>query len=469
MKLFKKIGIFILAISLGSCESFLQVEDVGRTSIPVFFKDMDGMRAALPGAYSKVYDFYDGHFFLYPDATGDLFNMSPSGESAKMNPQFNFNSTPQEEIGAVGYIWRDGYEAMANVNNIIEYHPILLADFPADQLELDRIKAEALFLRALLHFDLVRVYAQPYNFTPDAQHLGIPVLQYTPGPDENVNRSTVFEVYEQIESDLKEAEALFVNLPTSDIYHASGLAVKALMARVYLYMEDWSSAKEYADKVIDNTELAQGEDYLDMYRTVTLGEESIFRLNGNLKGSSIADYYTPAGPVGYGSQKLMELYKDSTDLRYELFDLTGGTNATLKYYIPNLSEEDRQIDLFVLRASEMHLIKAEAAAQLDLLSEAETHLKIIQARAYQLPASDIQLDYSSKSDLLDLIMDERAKELSFEGHRLFDLTRTKRDLERDQAVNSSVTKLQYPNPLFILPIPETEINANGNITQNPEY
>ena len=66
-------------------------------------------------------------------------------------------------------------------------------------------------------------------------------------------------------------------------------------------------------------------------------------------------------------------------------------------------------------------------------------------------------------------MTERARELSFEGHRLFDLIRTGRDLERAPSVNSSVKVLEYPNPLFILPIPETEINANNNIVQNPEY
>lgn len=467
MKIYKKIAILFLAVSFSSCETFLEVEEVGRSSIPVFFKDMDGIGAALPGAYSKVYDYYDANLMLYPDAAGDMFNMIPTGEDTKMYPQFNYQSTPQEEIGAVGYIWRDAYEALANVNNILEYQPLLLVDFPGDSRELNRIKAEALFLRALIHFDLVRVYAQPYGYTDGATHLGIPVLLSTPGPDDNIPRSSVSEVYQQIIQDLKLSGEIFVDHPKMDSYHASGQAVKALLARVYLYQENWELARDYASMALENTRLAEGEEYLEMFRTVTEGPEAIFRLNGNLKGSAIADFYTPAGPTGYASEKLLDLYTDSTDIRLEL--ISDENNATLKYFLTGLSEEQRQVDLFVLRASEMYLLRAEANAQLNNLEEAAQDLKIIRARALQIPFSEVEIIASNKEALLDLILKERAKEFSFEGHRLFDLTRNERDLERSESVNSSVEYIEYPSPLFILPIPETEINANENITQNPDY
>src|SRR5690606_23745788 len=257
--------------------------------------------------------------------------------------------------------------------------------------------------------------------------------------------------------------------PQQDVYHASTQAVEALLARVYLYKEDWALAADYASRVISRTTLAQGEDYLNMYRTVTPGKESIFRLNGHLKGSRIADYYTPAGPTGYASEKLIDLFEDPADIRLQLLDISGGSNATTKYYIPGLSEDERQVDLFLFRASEMYLIRAEANAELGNLDTAAQNLKTLQARALQVDVSEVELEVASKEGLLDLIMIERAKELSFEGHRLFDLTRTGRDLERAASVNSSVKSIAYPSPLFILPIPETELNANENITQNPEY
>lgn len=467
MKLYRKLAILFLAVSFSSCESFLEVEEVGRSSIPVFFKDMDGIRAALPGAYSKVYDYYDANLMLYPDAAGDMFNMIPTGEDTKMYTQFNYQSTPQEEIGAVGYIWRDAYEALANVNNILEYQPILLEEFPGDMRELNGIKAEALFLRALIHFDLVRVYSQPYGFTDGAIHLGIPVLRITPGPDDNVPRNSVGEVYDQVIQDLKLSEEIFIDHPKMDSYHASSQAVKALLARVYLYQENWELARDYATMALKNTRLAEGEEYLEMFRTISDGPESIFRLNGHLKGSTVADFYTPAGPTGYASEKLLDLYSDSSDIRLEL--INNENNATLKYYLTGLSEEERQVDLFILRASEMYLLRAEANAQLGNLEEAAQDLKAIRGRALQIPVAEVDLESGNKEELLNLILEERAKELSFEGHRLFDLTRNERDLERYESVNSSIEHIEYPSPLFILPIPETEINANENIIQNQGY
>lgn len=69
--------------------------------------------------------------------------------------------------------------------------------------------ANALFLRALVHFDLVKVYAQNYNYTTDASHLGIPIVLKIPGPNDNLKRNTVENVYAQILGDLKDADALF--------------------------------------------------------------------------------------------------------------------------------------------------------------------------------------------------------------------------------------------------------------------
>lgn len=469
MKIIKKIGILLLAVQLSSCESFLEVEEVGRVSIPVFFKDMDGIRAALPGTYTAVHKYYDDYFMLYPDAAGDLFNMIPTGEGTKMYTQFNYLSTPEEEAGAVGFIWRDGLRAMANANNILEYYPILLKENPGSQRELDRIKGEALFLRALIHFDLVRVYAQPYNFTANASHPGIPILLYIPGPDENLHRSSVAEVYDQILADLQAAEDILSQYPKRSSYHASHQAVQALLARVNLYMENYAAAKHYAEQVIGTTELTTGEQYIDMFRTVSQSSESIFQLSGHLKGSRIRDFYTPAGPTGYASKKLTSLYDNPGDLRLQLLDVAGGTNTTLKYEVPGQNEEERQIDIIVLRAAEMYLIAAEALTQLNQLPEAADHLKAIQARALGVDTSEVELSYASQEELMDIIMEERARELSFEGHRLFDLNRLGRDLERGEDVNSSMKTLKHPSPYFILPFPQSELNANKNITQNPEY
>lgn len=471
MKRAKWLGVVLLLVTAISCENFLTVEEVGRSSIPKYFSDMDGIRAAVPGAYSAVYKYYDSEFLLYPDVAGDMVNLNAVGESVKMLSQFNFISTPEDEPMAVGHIWTYGYEALANVNNILEYLPQLKQKFVQHQEELEKIKGEALFLRALIHFDLVRVYAQPYNYTADASHMGIPVVLVTPGPDDNKPRNTVFETYRQIIDDLTSAEEIFRDLPLRDRYHVSLEAIQALLAKVYLNKEDWKNAMEYADKVIGKMSLSEGVDYVNMFQTLEEGKEAIFRLNGKLKKSAIAKFYSPDDPVGYASQKLIDLFDDPQDIRLQLLesDAGGSRYSTLKYSQPSISEGEKQIDIFVLRLSEIYLLRAEARLNLDLLTEATDDIKVIQARALQKNSSEITIAATTKEELAAIIQDERARELSFEGNRLFDIIRRKQSLERHSSTTSTVKTIEYPDYRFVLPLPITEVEANKNVKQNPGY
>ncbi|MCM4166760.1 SusD-like protein P38 [Arenibacter antarcticus] len=465
----------ICAFALTSCDSFLEVEEVGKSSIPVFFTDMNGVRAAIPGAYSSVYSYYDFGYVLYPDVTGDMLRLNIVGEDTKMVSEYNYNATPEDEITPVGRIWRDAYEALANVNNIIEYYPSLLEKFPQNVNELAGIRAEALFLRALIHFDLVKVYAQPYNFTPDASHPGIPVLLKTPGPNTITGRNTVAETYAQIITDLKESATLFDTgngTGNGSNYYASKLAVHSLLSRVSLYMENWSDAASYATLVINEIALSKGQDYLNMFNTIATSDETIFRLSGKLKKSTIGTFYNLSNPTGFADVKLVNLLNENPeDLRLQLIQQAPGdqTAPTLKYYKPGISEGELQHDILIFRVSELYLIRAEANVNMDKTDLAKTDLKAIQARAQQKEVSEIQILENEVSALREMIWDEKAKEFCFEGHRLFDLTRTKQDMVRDNASTSSIKEVQYPNYRFVLPIPQTELNANKNIIQNTGY
>ncbi|MDD2327370.1 MAG: RagB/SusD family nutrient uptake outer membrane protein, partial [bacterium] len=176
MKLVKLIVIFAaLSASLPSCD-FLEVETVGRTTMPNFFSDVPGLKAGLAGSYSKMYGYYSSEFYKYPEVAGSMIDLNIIGSEVEMVDQYNFTSDPEQEVGAVGYIWRKILETLANVNNVLEYAPPLIGQYPNQRSEIEMIQAQALFLRALCHFDLFRVYAQPYNYTADASHLGIPVL-----------------------------------------------------------------------------------------------------------------------------------------------------------------------------------------------------------------------------------------------------------------------------------------------------
>lgn len=468
-----KTFIVLIAFSLvSSCNDFLEVDQVGKSSIPVFFSDMDGVRGALPGAYSTVYKYYGAEFVLYPDVAADMLQANIAGDNSMIS-QYNYESNPDEEITAVGGIWSDALEALVNVNNILEYYPALVEAYPNNTAELKIIKAEALFLRALIHFDLVRVYAQPYNFTADASHIGIPVLLKTPSSDDNVARNTVKETYTQILKDLNESETLYDNnIGDKSTYYASKNAVYGLLARVYLYMEDWTNAVDYSTLAIDSTPLSQGQTYLDMFLKVVDNDESLFKLNGKLKNPEIIKFYNFQSPIGYASNKLMNLLNENPeDIRLELleFNAINNTSGTLKYVKQDVAIADKKYDIPVLRTSEMYLIRAEANNNLDAIDLAKEDLKALLARAYQQNISDITIAENTKETLAILIDNERSKELCFEGHRLYDLTRTKQDMVRDDNINSNVKEVKYPSNKFILPIPQKEMDVNTGMIQNKDY
>lgn len=460
--------IILLVVFVGACD-FLEVDPIGRTSIPVLFSDVDGIRAALPGTYSTFYDYYEDEFFKYPEVAGNMLRLTSVGSGANMLSQYNFTSDPGEETATVGYIWRFIYEALANTNNIIKYQPGLLAEFPGQKDELNRIMAEALFLRALGHFDLCRVYAQPYNYTDDASHLGVPIVLKVASADDNLPRNTVKEVYEQIIKDIENSLEYFEGLTPREDFYASPDADNALLARVYLYMEDWDKVIEYATKVIDRIPLSYGDDYLDMYNNLEAGDENIFRLNGTLKSSALKTFYLPLSPIAVPADTLIGLFDNLNDIRLQLLTQDDGSPVCKKYHVTaDVAEEDEHYDPFVLRCSEMYLNRAEAYLNKNMLSEAAADVKAIIARGLQIDVSEVELSLTYE-ELALAIEQERAKELCFEGHQFFDITRWKKDLVRSASTNSSVKRIAYPSDLFVLPIPQKEMDTNPNMVQNPSY
>jgi len=454
-----------MAFVLSACDGFLDVTPVGRTTTPLFFSDMSGVRAALAGSYSKMYDYYGSEFYLYPEVAGNMVDLAVGTAAENMVEEYNFVSSPDDEGYTVGHIWAKIYEAMANVNNILQYLPSLEEKFPFNQTELTQIRAQALFLRALCHFDVCRVYAQPYHYTADASHLGVPVLLKTPSAYESIGRSSVYDVYAQVVTDLKNSIAAFGNTAQVDAYHASKSSSQALLSRVYLYMENWDMAILYADSVLEDVPLAYGNDYLDMFNNMVAGKEAIFRLNGLDNSTKLTTFYSVDAPIGYPADTLMSLFTDTTDIRWSLFRKKTSTYSTLKYYVTS-TLTDKHYDPMVLRASELYLIRAEAYLNKSMPDQAIENLRPIIARGLGVEESSLTLP-EDISALTLLLEKERAKELCFEGHQFFDITRRKQHLIRGASTNSAVSFLAYPNDRFVLPIPQKELDTNTNMVGNP--
>lgn len=464
-RIYLLVGALCIIMQLvSSCTNFLEVEEKGKTTIPSFLSDPDGLNAGLVGAYNKMYAYYDNEFTKYPDVAGNMLSMKYVSAGADMLDQYNFTSDALQETGAVGYIWRKIYEALANVNNVIQYQPQVISAYPNAKDMCQRILGEALFLRALCHFDLCRVYAQPYNYTSDASHLGVPILLKTPGPDDNVSRESVKKVYLQILADLERAADCFRGIESSGIYYASLQAVNALYSRVYLYMEDWNNALKYAKLAIGTGKLSQGDTYLNMYQDLSTTGEAIFRLNGIDQSGKLKAFYDASCVP---ADTLFTLF-DEGDIRLGLLRNKDGIAYCSKYY--SLKQPDNQVnrgDPFVFRLSEMYMNAAEAAWHLKDYTAASGYLKSILERAVDTDYAVNTLSQYSDAKLIQLIEKERVKELCFEGHNFFDIIRWKQDLKREENTNSSVEKIVYPSDYFVLPIPQVELNANTNMQPNP--
>ncbi|MDX5435704.1 MAG: RagB/SusD family nutrient uptake outer membrane protein, partial [Pontibacter sp.] len=333
------------------------------------------------------------------------------------------------------------------------------------QANVDQYKGEAYAIRALMYFELVRHFAEPYTAKPNA--LGVPIVLEIDRQAEP-SRNTVAEVYAQIQSDLDKAIGLMTKKTNSGRF--SPYAAKALKAKVSLYMGNYEQALTLADDVIENSgvNLVSYQNFLSYWANPRpAGVETLFEVistETDNSGTNELGYIYHQG--GYGdilaNPALYDLYA-GTDIRKSLI-IKGKRNrgenpAYIVNKCPNISG-DRD-DKKVLRISEVYLIAAEAAYRLGDEEAALDYLNTLVAER------DPDLMYESTGEqLLNDIVLERRKELAFEGDRLHTLDRLNRDITNRP---DGPAEVPFNSHLRLLPIPQTEMDANANIQQNPGY
>ncbi|MBK0384269.1 RagB/SusD family nutrient uptake outer membrane protein [Pedobacter sp. SD-b] len=476
MKTITKYISFLVLMALvltSSCEKILNKEPTDKLSLEDLFKDTQGAKTALAGAYKSLLssDTYQKNLMIYPDIMGgnikyfktsntifdDIYNLIQSRNDCTLN------STYQEL-----------YSQLNNVNNIIKYTPS--ASGPA--AEKNRLVAEATCIRALLHFNLLKIFARPYQYTSDASHVGIvinlkPQLYGDPSPQ----RSSVAQSYLAIVTDLKSAinglEGNPVFTTGYQVNYFNKTAAKALLSKVYLYSDDFADAFALADEVIKdpNYRLLNNNEYVASWVGRKPSAESIFELaiENDFSGNSIGNYYD-LNDAMYGqfaaTNDLLNLYS-TTDVRGKNTMFNSKTiNSTTFYATKKYAQGSlNATPVKVLRLSEIYLIRAECYAQANNFTLANADLNTIRKRA-DPAATDLGL--SNKTDLLNAIYIERRKELDFEGNLLFDLLRTKQGINRTDC-NAQTCTLPFTDYRLIMPLPAATVNANNVIIQNEGY
>ncbi|MBQ1209687.1 MAG: RagB/SusD family nutrient uptake outer membrane protein [Bacteroidales bacterium] len=482
----KQIKNILLSLAVLSCLpacEFLSVEKTGKSDIETFFAESTSHQTAMYGTYNTYFSFYERQYLPYLVCVSD--ELIVSANSGDLYRTHNFQLTSNDETTFVGAIWRTGYAAINNSNQIIEHTEDLIKSYPKQRAHFLHIHAQALFIRALTHFQMCGVFGQNYAYTPDASHLGIPIIRHIPSLTEKIARSSVKDVYDAVIDDLLTAIPLFSSDFTDGPYFASRVAAKALLARVYLYKNDMANALKYAQEVIatEGISLTSAANYYKMYCQATeKGAESIFRLNGYKQTKEMGSIFNYESPNARPSEKLKSTMADG-DVR-KLFQcrmpqasgadtvMTDFTNVVMKYTCTDdvtIAKEDRYCSPFVLRMSEMYLICAEALNRSEKSTEAEDYLKAIVARSMGKKKEDVSLTWTNATDLDNLIQLERFKELCFEGHRFLDLTRRHQAIERDASSTALVKQLNYPDYRMVLPISYVETDANDAMEQNPNY
>lgn len=471
----------MLTASLGSCtKGFLDTTPQQSTSLDKVIVDLPSTRGAINGIYSlmKSADYYGRTMFVNADLMADNGYISKKN-SGRYLPNDQYAVTNNDS--RVRAAWNQLYLLVANANILIEKGTAL--ELPAsEEPEKKHILGEAYAMRALAFFDLARTYAQPYNFTADASHLGIPVVTKTVPDNNNIispKRNTTKETYQQIVNDLQSAIGLLTAAPIGFSASNKGKitlnGAKALLSRVYLYMGDWEKAETMATEVIGANKytLLTREKLLTDFGLQN-NSETIFEVHylttDNLGSDQLTNFTLQSGSYGdlLATDNLYNAY-DAADARRGFLikskrSGSGGENPAViinKYTNITTFEEGIKI----MRLAEVYLNRAEARAmQPGKEADAVADIDVIKKRAFATPTPTTE----TGAALLELIRNERRRELPFEGHRMFDLTRWKQSFTKYRSGTVTIA-VDYPNQKTIMPIPLSEINANKNIEPNPGY
>ncbi|MBC7934230.1 MAG: RagB/SusD family nutrient uptake outer membrane protein [Rhizobacter sp.] len=437
------VHVMILALFFSSCKKYLEEFPNDALSSERAIVDAGSARAAIIGAYDRVQGYQSANYPTLGTITADnvIFNGTLS-----QYLQLDQNAIPADNVTTVA-AYQGIYRAINSANSIIAALPAI-SDPLLSTEEKDKILGEAYFIRALGYFDLARGW-------------GGVQLQLQPTIDINaakgITRSTLQQTYDQVLSDIIEAENLLPDDATTR-NRAQKSSASALRARLHLYRKEWALAETYASQVIANTKYVLIPVYKNFFTTPFNTTESVFELSYSVNDRNTFWnlWYLSSGGGQYTLKPSVAIINKLND------PATGGTRKTLIagtgnniYGVLYNSSATGADPSYVIRIAELYLIRAEARAQQDKLPGALADLNEIRRRA-GVPAATA----SAKPEILLAIENENAVEFAFEAHRWFDLVRT----ERAGAV-LGITDQRF----WLFPIPLADVLSDPDVDQNPGY
>ncbi|MBO5878549.1 MAG: RagB/SusD family nutrient uptake outer membrane protein [Alistipes sp.] len=480
----KIFAVLALVGGVSSCgNGYLETDYSRGIDIDTGLNSVATIGTALNGTYYRL--FYYGFAGNYAISIGDVptdltYWNSKTGHWDKL-----YQYTHVDTDSYLSGIWNYGYKVVDNSARIIKAAKEMYEGATEnEQAELDLYLAEAYALRGYASLMLTNIFGHQIKVAGQdfSNELGIVVVDEPVAAYAEVQRSTVGQSYAAILSDFQDALTHFAAAggDRGDLNYFNVAAVQGLMARTYLYMENWGAAKKSAADALETagiTSLAYtASDYAALYASGVSNNESFFALaidsNNNWSANSCGTLWSTYNFSP--SPKLLAMYGEN-DVRNAIFEWDALSTPDVPIFkagkfAHKSSGNSAYGTNYIVNAPEMFLIIAEAEAQsnTDMTPAQEALLTVAKRNTDITSVDDLP---STKEEILSFIQDERARELFQEGLRLYDLRRwgVKASVTAYKAPAVDFTFNNYEISSLVYPIPASEINAGYGVVQNDTW
>lgn len=461
-----------------SCSDILDKDPLGRLDANNFFKTADDAIQAVNSAYQPllISNENNNYYWVFGTLASDEALAGGDGSRPGIVEIDVFNHSPATQ--ELNDFWKLNYTGIVQTNTVIAKTPLI----DADQVLKNRIIGEGLFLRAWYHFILAQVFGD------------IPLITKIQPPDEVlIPRTPRTQVLDQVVADALQAASLLpVSHSGNDIGRVTKGAALALAAKGFLYLEDYQNVVTTIADVKALTIYALQEDYRNnFYDSTQNNSESVWEIqHANLElgvGNNLNQMWASKKvPDGYGfAEASMDFVNafEAGDPRLKFtvarhndpyfgviykasFSSTGaGPRKYLQHVNEVTQKSDGGVNYPAIRYADVLLWEAEALTELGRFADALVPLETVRARARAQATDPVNslpaITTTNPQELIDLIRHERLVELGFEMHRFFDLVRW--------GIAADVLDGFEAGKHEVFPIPQTELDLNPNLVQNPGY
>lgn len=471
------IGIFACLLSLSACQGILDKEPIAILDAGSFFQTEDDAVQALNAAYQPLVFSNNNNNFYWAFATVASDEAITGGDGSRPGitemEALNFTSRTEE----FNSFWKLQYAGITQCNLVLDHVP----DIAMDETRRNAIIGEALFLRSYYYFLLTQVFGDVPLFT-----------RLTPPDELKVPRTPVAQIHAQILADCDRAAGyLPTQQPAKELGRATKGAAYALAAKTCLYDKNWEKALDYVGKVKGLGVYSLMPDYVDNFRKNTQNNaESVWEIqHANLElgvGNFLNQWWASKKYDGYGfaeaTQTLVDAYEPNDPRRKFTIAMNNedyfgvvyknsfsSTKFSVRKYLQArdsvTQKADGDINYTAIRYAEVLLWEAEALTELGRVQEAQAPLEQVRARARAQATDPLTalppVTTTDQSAMRDAVRHERQVELAFELHRYFDLVRW--------GIAAQVLPGFQTGKHEVFPLPQTELDLNPALIQNPNY